>query len=513
MLTRFHAPAARAVRRAAGLGLLSALALLNASGARAEAAINYVPRGQAAIDRYVAAPDANFAWKVVSTNTDEGGVTTTVIDLTSQQWRSAAEVDHPIWKHSLLIARPAGVTADTAFIFIDGGSIGGEHPKDMDKQFKSIAKETGSILCEIKQIPNEPLEFADEPGRKRSEDGIIAYSWDKYMKTGDETWPLRLPMVKSVVRAMDAAQAYLASPEGGAVKVEHFVAAGGSKRGWTTWMTAAVDPRIVAISPIVIDVLNSSVSMMHHRKVYGFWAPAVGDYSNQGIQDKIGTPEHDALMRIEDPYFYMNRFTMPKYVINASGDEFFLPDSSQFYYGELPGEKRLRYVPNSGHSLGGTDVHMGLAAWYWAILNHKPLPEYSWTKKPDGTLVAKSAATPKEVKVWQAINPAARDFRVATIGKAYKATPLEPQADRSYVARPATPEQGWSAFFIELTYDLGFKFPIKFTTEVSVIPDTIPSEDPRPKGELPSKGEGAAPAGVPAAPAASAGAKKLPFAP
>jgi PhoPQ-activated pathogenicity-related protein len=32
-------------------------------------------------------------------------------------------------------------------------------------------------------------------------------------------------------------------------------------------------------------------------------------------------------MKIDDPLSYMDRYTMPTFVINAGGDEFFLPDN------------------------------------------------------------------------------------------------------------------------------------------------------------------------------------------
>src|SRR5262249_44261244 len=145
--------------------------------------------------------------------------------------------------------------------------------------------------------------------------------------------------------------------EGGNLKLDGFVVSGGSKRGWTTWTTAAVDKRVVAIVPCVIDVLNVGASMAHHYGAYGFWAPSVGDYTAMRIMDWAGTPEHAALLKIEDPYNYRSRLTMPKFIINAGGDQFFLPDSSQFYFNDLPGIKYLRYVPNADHSLRGTDAY------------------------------------------------------------------------------------------------------------------------------------------------------------
>ena len=61
------------------------------------------------------------------------------------------------------------------------------------------------MVAELRMMPNQPVMFKDDPSRKpRSEDDFIAYTWDKFLRTGDEKWPARLPMTKSAVRAMDA---------------------------------------------------------------------------------------------------------------------------------------------------------------------------------------------------------------------------------------------------------------------------------------------------------------------
>jgi PhoPQ-activated pathogenicity-related protein len=425
------------------------------------------------LDKYVAAPDTNYSFKVV--NTIKGnGFTTYVLDMTSQAWLTTNEVDRPIWKHWLTIVRPDTVTHSTGLLMIGGGGNDGKAPKSGDASLAGIALATKSVVAELKMIPNQPLVFAGETvGRK--EDSLIAYTWDKYLRTGDAKWPARLPMTKAAVRAMDTMTTFCGSPEGGNVKVDGFVVAGGSKRGWTTWTTAAVDKRVVAIVPFVIDVLNMEPSMQHHYAAYGFWAPAVGNYTEFHLMDWNGTPEYRALMKIVEPYSYRHRLTMPKFIVNAAGDQFFLPDSSQFYYNDLLGVKYLRYVPNADHSLKGTDAYETLQACYSAVLDHTPLPQYSWTVEKDGAIRVTAKDKPSVVKLWQATNPDARDFRLEMIGPAYKSTTLTDQGGGVYVGQVPKPPKGWTAYFVELTWPSGNSNPpFKFTTQVCVAPDVLP---------------------------------------
>ncbi len=429
-----------------------------------------------ALDRYVAARDSVYAWREVHTIPAEG-YRTHVLELTSQTWRTEKDVDRPVWKHWLTIVRPDRLSTNKVLLFIGGGNNAAAAPAKPSERSARIAAETGSVVADLGMVPNQPLRFTDSPDRARSEDDLIAYTRVKHFATKDDTWLVRLAMVKSGVRAMDAIQEFLASEAGGKLQVDQFVVAGGSKRGWTSWLVGAVDPRVAAIMPTVIDALNSEAITRHHFEAYGFFSTALNDYVRHGLfPHRIGTPEYRAVLKIEDPYNYRHRpqLRMPKLLINASGDQFFLPDNSQFYYHDLPEEKHLRYVPNARHNLAGSDSTETMMAFYQAVAGDKPRPRFSWKKQKDGSLVVNAVDRPAEVHLWQATNAEARDFRVDTIGNAYQSTPLQETTPGVYIGKVGKPEKGFTAFFVELAYPGPGKYPFKLTTEVSVVPDVLP---------------------------------------
>ncbi len=432
-----------------------------------------------ALDRYVAQKDAVYGWRLIST-IKGAGVMGYVLELTSQSWRSAKDLDRPVWKHWLTIVKPDQVTSDKALLYIGSGSNKDAAPTRISDRAQMIAAGTNSVVAEVMMVPNQPLYFTDSPDKARTEDDLIAYTRVKHFTTKDDYWLVRLAMVKSGVRAMDAVQEFMASEAGGKRKINQFVVTGGSKRGWTAWLVGTVDRRVIAIAPMVIDALNSEAITRHHFEVYGFFSDALDDYVNHGLfPHKIGTPEYQAVLAIEDPFQYRARakHKMPKFLINAAGDEFFLPDNSQFYFGELQQEKHLRYVPNAKHNVSaGTDALESLTAFYQAVITNRPRPRFTWRKEKDGSLVVIPKDKPREVNLWQATNPNARDFRLDVIGKAYQSSPLTVAADGTYSARVAKPEKGFTAFFVELVYDSGGKYPFKFTTEISVVPDVLPHQ-------------------------------------
>lgn len=428
------------------------------------------------LDDYIAKPDASYTYSVVRTIDNPLGKVY-VLDMKSQTWRSEKEVNRTLWQHWLTIIVPNDVAFDTALLWITGGSNGGTPPSGPDGMLVQFALQSKTVVADLKMVPNQPLVFTDDPGNQRHEDAIIAYTFDKFLKTEDPTWPLLLPMAKSAVRAMDTVQDHLAKATNGKLKIKDFVISGGSKRGWTTWLTAAVDKRVRAIAPIVIDVLNMGPQMRHHFAAYGFYSQAIGDYEQMKVLNRLDSDGGSEIRNFVDPYEYRQRYTMPKFLINSAGDQFFLCDSAQFYFKDLPDEKYLLYCANSDHGLDGSDADKALLAWYGSILTGRDRPQFSWEIPNEGRVTVTTKTRPKQVLLWTATNPNARDFRLQTIGKAWKSSPLTDDGKGIYSARVEAPEKGWTAYFVEMHFDSGTPLPFRFSTEVRVVPDTLPYAD------------------------------------
>ena len=430
------------------------------------------------IDEYVAQLDASYKWTVVDRRSEDG-VTTVTIDLTSQTWLDFEQVNQPEWRHWLILSIPQNVRSDIGMLFIGGGSNRNSWPKASNEQTLTIARMTQTVVAELKMVPNQPLIF-NKDGVPRTEDDLIAYTWDQFLTGAEPVWLARNAMVKSAVRAMDTVTNYTSMKENSDFRIDKFVIAGASKRGWTSWITAAVDKRVVGLIPIVIDVLNVDKSMRHHFSAYGFWAPAISDYVRHGIMERLSDPKLAELYEIVDPYHYIDRLDMPKLILNAAGDQFFLPDSSQFYYDDLIGPKLIRYVPNTDHSMRDSDVLTSLIGFYDAIVSNIDLPSVSWTYPSENVLVLQSDISPTDATLWVANNPRARDFRLETVGPIYTPTPLKLSDGDNQTLQIPTPEKGWNAYFVEFTYDIGAATPLKVSTEVKVIPDILPFSNKSP---------------------------------
>ncbi|MFO1064493.1 MAG: PhoPQ-activated protein PqaA family protein, partial [Pirellulales bacterium] len=233
-----------------------------------------------------------------------------------------------------------------------------------------------------------------------------------YLKTGDGSWPLLLPMVKSAVRAMDAVTAQVERDHGIAIK--KFTVTGASKRGWTTWLSAAADPRVDAIAPMVIDVLNMPEQMKHQLATWGKYSEQIEDYSKRGIQQYMSTPAGQSLTQLVDPFAYREQIDQPKLLIFGTNDRYWPVDACGLYWNQLQGEKHLLYVPNEGHGIKDVERIFGaVVALQRSRTGGKPLPKFDWQfdeTDQEAVLKVTLTETAKEVRAWTATSKS-RDFR------------------------------------------------------------------------------------------------------
>jgi PhoPQ-activated pathogenicity-related protein len=410
-----------------------------------------LPPARAGLDEYVKKDDPAFKWELTKQEPHDSG-TVYHIKLTSQVWQ-----DIP-WVHQLRVYEPAEVTyRDAALLFITGGSQTSQPKPEDDATGFGLARLCGARVAVLPQVPNQPL-----LGNK-TEDTLIAETFVRYLETKDENWPLLFPMVKSAVKAMDALQDW-ARREGKPVS-QRFVVTGGSKRGWTTWLTGATDPRVAAIAPMVIDTLNMKAQRAHALEVWGKYSEQIDDYARRGLTEKFEDPDGERLWKMVDPYSYRHRLTLPKLLINGLNDRYWTLDALNIYWDDLKGPKRVVYLPNAGHSLAvNRDYALnGIGAFFRHNISNRPLPELSW-EHADGDggalrLVVTSDPTPQSAKLWVARSDT-RDFRESTWEPSTMA--LAGNVAKGEVARPS---KGYIALVGDLEYAID-GIPYHLSTQV-----------------------------------------------
>jgi PhoPQ-activated pathogenicity-related protein len=411
---------------------------------------------------YVAAKDDSYAWVKRS----EGSVLTckyAELILTSQTWRGIT------WKHQLFIIKPSQVdpAAKHAVMMIAGGNWSDKiaepgTPLRLPGEAQLLALLAESLKAPVAvllHVPQQPI----FDGKR--EDEIIAYTFREFLKTGDPTLPLLAPMTKSAVRAMDATQVAMKKEWG--LDVATFTITGASKRGWTTWLTGAVDDRAVAIAPMVIDMLNMSQHTKLQKESFGGQSSEqINEYD--GLDKFIDTPRGALLRKIVDPWEYRERLTQPKLVMLGTNDRYWPLDACNLYWNDLQGEKHLIYVPNNGHGLQDrARLVAGLNALNRSVIGGPPLPKLQWSftaLEGGAELRVASDVKPSRVRIWSA-TAATRDFRDS------KWTAIDAAAaGGSFAHKHAAPSEGYAAFLGEAVYREGADDQLWLSTNVQIVP-------------------------------------------
>ena len=438
---------------------------------------------------YVNSHDPSFRYDMVDTIIGDGWKEYK-IRMVSGSWLDKNDFDDNSneWWHWISVIVPDNLEKSTSMMVIGSGStqdfsLERYGNKKTNSQYLKAALTTKSIISEINNVPFQPINFSGDNKLGRYEDDLIAYSWRQFLEGGakDSEWLPRFPMTRAVVRAMDVVQDIsneINNP------VDSFFVTGASKRGWVAWTTAIADDRVMGIAPVVIDLLNLYPSFQHHWKVYGEWSPAIDDYVKEDIMNWTESKEYEKLIEITDPYSYRFSLNMPKYIINASSDEFFVTDSWQFYWDDLVGEKHLQYLPNAGHGLYGTYVTDDLINFYSKAINQKRLPYYEWSIDQNIINLIIEPSADYKIKKWS-INNSERDFRIYKVGETWTSEDIDKNKNGKYSISIDNPDSGYTAQFVEIIFDSDSEESISITTGTVISPNKYPYSKfviPNPKG-------------------------------
>ena len=403
---------------------------------------------------YVSAPDGAFTWEEVFRDDLVDGATLRRLELVSQVWQSAE------WRHRVDVVVPQHIESNPTQVLL---VVAGDAGNDGFLTYAGlIASRIGAPAAVLYDVPNQPL-----LGGLR-EDALIAESFARYLEDGDEKIPVLLPMVKSAVRAMDAVEQLVEVDLG--MHVSGFVVTGGSKRGWTTWLTAAVDDRVSAIAPLAYDNLNMSAQMQHQLDTWGTYSSQVSDYTRRDIPQLLLSGE-DAARRLEamiDPHAYRDDIVVPKLIVTGTNDAYWPLDAGELYLDDLEGETFMLNVPNAGHGLeSGIDrVVGGLLALFLHVDGRIDLPILGWEVHEgvgDALVSLTSDLEPVAVRAWTATSMTG-DFR----GSNWTATDMTFE-DEAFAHRLSVPGDRRLAIFVEAEYALDGGGTFFLSTRISML--------------------------------------------
>ena len=404
---------------------------------------------QADLYSYFAKPEPAYRWEKRSESSVVGGKIVE-LHLVSQTWQG---ID---WEHKLEIYFPENVKTPHFCALLNTGGNGGSVEKQIGMTLATSMECPFAILY---NIPNQPLYGG------KTEDDLIVHTWQKYLETGDESWPLHFPMAKAVLKAIDTLQAYAKDSQ--LPELSEFLIAGASKRGWTAWLAGASrDKRIKAIVPMVIDTLNLPAQMKHQQEVYQGFSEQIEAYTKAGIMSALSTERGKRLLELEDPYSYRNLLTLPKLLLLGTNDRYWTQDALNLYWDDLKGKKSVMYAPNSGHGLEDRGrLFNTISAFARSIASHSPFPKLTWnfsSKNDVWSIKTRSDTLPVSARLFRA-NSKTQDFRDSK----WTSEELACRMNRIEATfRP--PENGYSANFLEVTFEKDGK-SYTLSTQIQVL--------------------------------------------
>ncbi len=264
------------------------------------------------------------------------------------------------------------------------------------------ADATGTTVVMIYDVPNQPL-------WRRRENGLLGYSLQQAVRTGDVTWSLPFPMARAVKCSMDATQKWSANS---ANPIKKFVLVGFSKRALAAWLVAG-DPRVKALVSLGYNNLHLAQQARLQGRDWGAFSPRWTQMAGADLGDQLLSAPVQKVLATWDPYSFRAQINVPKLLVDATNSDYWTLDSPDAFAGELRGPTNWLYLAGAGHTMqGAVSTMLGSSAqWIRRTLQNKPLANPTLRARPkDFSLNAPGASSAALNVAWSQN----RDFRGAS---------------------------------------------------------------------------------------------------
>ncbi len=439
---------------------------------------------------YAKEVDKNYNYRLHS-KTQGAGYSAYFLELISQSWHPE-KVFPPLWRHWLTLIVPMRRTKDSALLTLTKGLSSIERPmSEIPLSLISTAVSTNSIVAILEGFPIDPIGFYETPSKRieLKDTEIFAWSLRQYYDTNDPSWVIILPMVKSVVSAMNAVQEFILKELQSEIPVKDFVICGDIPF-FTPWLIPAVDERVIGVIGLNNFVYNIDYLIKAFLINQIPFPPLFEELDNEGLLQHFETKEGEKLLSIIDPYNYRQFMRIPKLVVSYSGRsdtnfsfyaESVLPDIPEpIFWSLFPQASISRepiYLSQSTMNMSYSKSPMPpkiynfrdtIFIFYQRIISKRELPLFSWNITEDGKCSLKVSEEIVEARVWYCIQDTKKQL-FDSVSEWQMATMLEISED-TYEVNLNLPDDRYKAVFIEVIYPSlsGTNFPM--TSYIHIIP-------------------------------------------
>ncbi len=374
------------------------------------------------LSKFVTKSDSNYKFEVIEEKQGEG-YKAYILDFTSQSWHPEKTVP-PVWRHWLTVIVPKQRVKDIGMLVLTNGFSTPETPmSEIPPYFISLAVSSKSVVAILEGFPRDKVGIYKTPTQVTNLELPEFASWSlkQYFETHDPSWIVFCPLVKTVVRAMDATQDLLLKNLRSEIPLKEFVLCADTPY-FVPWLVPPVDNRVIGLISINTSSFHFEQQIkrmfMDEIALPNFFA----EMDDAGLLPLLETEDGENLLKIIDPYYYRESLKIPKLVVSLNNNQWQdmiylseqtvseIPDPVYWLiypqlqlsreYAFLPQQTLYNFSSPSRTNLRIYDFKDTIQVFYQRLLGQRNMPVFQWEFSQKGECRIKVSEDIIECRIW-----------------------------------------------------------------------------------------------------------------